>query len=124
MATKKKSKAKVVKAIRVKKTKNVKTVLSFNDKVNALGTFRNLYANLNRNFVVGNFVVLNNYSFLSDHDNTYRMAVVLEAPKLFAKYKEYKLAYVTEDNIVRTASVEKNDIICRLEDAPSSFALV
>lgn len=127
MATNKKLKAKS-KAPKIssgkskKKTKVVTPAVTFSGKVEALVSFSNIYNNLNRKFTVGTLVVLNNYSFLGENEPaTYRLAIVLETPKLFAKYKTYQVAFITEDGVIRTTDLDKNEIICRLEDAPIGF---
>lgn len=122
MATNKKAKAKVVKTVRVKKAKEVKPTFSFHDKVEALSFFHTLYTKLNRNFAVGELVVLNNYGLFTDTTTaSYRMGIVLNKPRLFSKYPTYQLAILNSDGIVRTTSVDLDEIICRVEDAPISF---
>jgi hypothetical protein len=112
-----------MKTPRVKKAKEeVKPTFSFNDKVKALIFFRKLYTTQNRNFAVGELVVLNNYNIFEDSVTApYRMGIVLAKPSLFSKYPTYQLAVLHDDGVIRNTSLDLEEIICRLGDAPLSF---
>lgn len=86
------------------------------DEVALLAAFEQKYNALNRNFSVGDIVMVPSYNFAKHRDEP-RKAIILKKPSFLSRFlsrypsTEYKVAVTTDNRGVVVTSVDATDII-------------